>query len=171
MSEVRSTEIAQKELLGKFTDEFNPLVELGQRIGATALNGVLDVLGGLKPHIPTQDNFWQGLQRVVRDEEIRVKFNGNNYEQLAIDYELDPRQVRRIVNTQTKTYRTPEKLKAVKVGPQHHALIDEYARQFGSSHHAVLDALLSIALEAGDVDERLRRHLGVVDNADIFAVG
>lgn len=86
------------DLLGNFSDEHSDLVALGKRIGAEALQAVLEVFGGQKPHIPSAEDFWARLDREVRNERIRANFRGNNYAELAMAERLDERQVRRIVH-------------------------------------------------------------------------
>ena len=73
-------------------------LELGQRIGAFALNELMEYLGGEKKHIPKADTFWNNLLRDVRDHEIKMKFKGNNYVELAEEYTLSARHVHRIIH-------------------------------------------------------------------------
>ncbi|WP_170142062.1 Mor transcription activator family protein [Thioalbus denitrificans] len=80
-----------------FAPDHSPWVEIGQRIGVDALGVVLSRLGGEKVHVPTEDNFWACLERAVRDEEIRQRFRGWNMKELAAEYGVDTRHVRRIL--------------------------------------------------------------------------
>ena len=52
------------------------------------------MLGGLRVTIPDLDE----LYRRDRNRSIRDEFRGNNYEELAIKYRLNTRQVRNIVS-------------------------------------------------------------------------
>lgn len=105
----------EKDLLGEFESEFNPLVEIGQRIGAENLNVVMEVLGGQKPHIPMQHNFYAGLEREQRDQTMRKQFEGNNYGQIAMEFGLSLRQTRIIVDKKPREYsRGNETMKPVK---------------------------------------------------------
>lgn len=92
-------EVSQSELLNCYSEEHpSDLVQLGKQIGADNLNRVLSVLGGRNVYVPTGEQFWKGLYREIRNEEMRAKFRGNNIKELALEYDLDERQVRRIVN-------------------------------------------------------------------------
>lgn len=91
-------DLDEAELLSAFDPAHSPLVELGQRIGPEALNCVLEVLGGEKRHVPTRENFWASVQREIRDQEIRARFNGRNLHQLADEYHLHWRMIYRIVS-------------------------------------------------------------------------
>lgn len=73
-------------------------VELGNKIGAFAINEVMEFFGGQKKHIPKAETFWSRLSRDIRDYEIRESFKGNNYKELAEIYNLNIRQIYRIVH-------------------------------------------------------------------------
>lgn len=88
---------AKQDLLDHFADETSPFVEIGKRLGPTALDVVLGILGGLKEHVPTRDNFWLKLERDLRDVRIRAEFDGGNYSELGERYGIKPRQVRRVL--------------------------------------------------------------------------
>ena len=77
-----------------------PLVRLGRRFGTAVVEAVLDELGGSKPHIPQRENFLAKLERAARDGEIRRRFRGNNYRELADEFGLCERQIKTIVNGQ-----------------------------------------------------------------------
>jgi len=85
------------KLLECFTADYSEMVRLAQQLGAEKFNDVLEALGGTKPHIPTKKVFWHRLQRECRDESIRAKFTGDNYNQLAEEYDLSRTQVYRII--------------------------------------------------------------------------
>ena len=95
----------KENLLHEFDPEFNPLVEIAKRIGAENFDVVMEVLGGQKPHIPMQHNFYASLEREQRNEEIRNKFEGNNYGQLSVEFGLSLRQTRIIVDKKRKEYK------------------------------------------------------------------
>lgn len=102
-----NSDISKTELLECFDKDFNVFVEFGREYGVEALEAMLQKLGGTKPHVPMADSFWAKLKKAVRDEEMRARFTGNNIEQLGIDYELDPRQVRNIVTSRSMLYKRP----------------------------------------------------------------
>ena len=105
----------KENLLHEFEPEFNPLVEIGKRIGAKNLDVVMEVYGGQKPHIPMQHNFYASLEREQRNEEMRNKFTGNNYGQLSMDFKLSLRQTRIIVDKKRREYkRSQENMKPIK---------------------------------------------------------
>lgn len=72
-------------------------IELGQKIGARALNDLMECFGSQKKHIPTARVFWENLRREIRDREIKAQFNGSNYQELADKYDLTIRHVNRIL--------------------------------------------------------------------------
>lgn len=69
---------------------------LGHPKGTLALKAVCEKWGGETCYIPSQTE----LFLAVRNEEIRRQFKGDNYEELALNYKITERQVRRIVNGQ-----------------------------------------------------------------------
>lgn len=91
-------DITLDDLLARFTPEFSPWVAIGQRIGADALCCVMEELGSQHVHVPTPEYFHGHLFRAIRDDDIRSRFRGNNYDELSDDYGLSPRQIRRIVH-------------------------------------------------------------------------
>lgn len=93
-----STSDERARVLEHFSPEHSPLIEIGQRIGPDALNAVLEVLGGQKPHIPKAETFWASLEREIRNERIRARFMGNNHQELADESGLDVRQIYYIVH-------------------------------------------------------------------------
>lgn len=147
------------ELLGMFAEEYHPLVALGHRCGLTAMETVMDLLGGEKPHIPTSANFWRHLTLTARDEEIRLRFVGNNYRELAMDYGLDERHVRRIVRREAGGVM----LRAVEVADDRtEDPVMRLAKRLGHSRAAVVEALAAIALGQPGVEELVKECLGGV---------
>lgn len=69
---------------------------LGHPRGTLALRAVCEKWGGETCYIPSQTE----LFLAVRNEEIRLRFRGDNYGELALIYKITERQVRRIVNGQ-----------------------------------------------------------------------
>lgn len=69
---------------------------LGHPKGTLSFRAVCEKWGGEAVYIPSQTEF----SLAVRNKEIRLKFKGDNYEELALEYKLTERQVRRIVNGQ-----------------------------------------------------------------------
>lgn len=69
---------------------------LGHPKGTLALKTVCEKWGGEAVYIPSKTEFFL----IARNEEIILKFHGDNYEELALEYKLTERQVRRIVNGQ-----------------------------------------------------------------------
>lgn len=67
--------------------------ELAETIGLDAFRQLVRVYGGLTMYIPKADNF----RRDLRNDEIREKFTGKNYRQLAQEYELSDVMIRQIV--------------------------------------------------------------------------
>lgn len=149
------------ELLDKFGDSYNDLVTFGKMHGVEALNGLLCMMGGQKAHIPMVENFWAGLKRTVRDEEIRAKFNGKNYHQLGMDYELDERQVRRIVHGERRRY-TPsaDAPKVMKVSSSNYRAVTDIASRYGLSHIEALNVLLEIVTGMRNIDALVREAVG-----------
>lgn len=90
-----ATELAQ--LLECFGEPPCAMAKLAADIGAEDAIRVMEHLGGQKKHIPTVAAFVADLKRQVRDEEICTKFKGD-YDELAAEYRLTPRQIRYIVN-------------------------------------------------------------------------
>jgi hypothetical protein len=94
---MRSSEDPRRALLERFHPDHSPLVALGLELGPDVLDAVLRQLGPSKPHIPDREAFWVGLERELRDERIRVEFDGTNVCELAERYSLSPRWVRQIL--------------------------------------------------------------------------
>lgn len=107
---------AKEDMLSNFDDEFSPFVKIGKRLGAAALDVVLEELGGLKPHVPTRESFWLKLERELRDRRIFVLFRGDNYPELALLFEMSEKQVRNIVKKMAEVKRTTGRAKNAKSG-------------------------------------------------------
>lgn len=67
---------------------------LGHPKGTLALKAVCEKWGGEAVYIPSQTE----LFLAVRNEEIRLKFRGDNYEELALASNLTVRQIRNIIH-------------------------------------------------------------------------
>ncbi len=144
-----------------FDDEYNSLVAFGHRCGVNALDDLLQILGGQKPHIPTPRNFWVTLQREARDEEVRTRFRGNNYEQLAMEYELSERQVRRIVNNEPRCYAKPKPVRStLSVRSEHHQRLANLSTALNVPLRVVVDVALAIVCEADDLSDQVALRIG-----------
>jgi len=75
------------ELFERLLDRF------GKRDGKVIVRAIMEEVGGLRVSIPSYDD----LYRHQRDELIRKKFNGQNVEELSINFDLSKRHIRRIV--------------------------------------------------------------------------
>jgi Mor family transcriptional regulator len=79
-------DIAAEEL----TEDQRKIIEL---IGTDAYSKLVEAFGGTTVYIHKKD----GFSRTVRNEEIRKKFDGGNYKQLALEYCLTEVAIRQIV--------------------------------------------------------------------------
>lgn len=137
----------KRQLLEGFDPQYSPLVELGHALGPQALDTLLSKMGGQKPHIPSLENFWGGLKREVRDQRIRARFVGNNYEQLALEWGLSERQVREIVKGEQRSYKRPADPRVpVKLPVALHAALRNEAERMNVSTRDLAAALLEEAL-------------------------
>ncbi|MDE6520395.1 MAG: DNA-binding protein [Ruminococcus sp.] len=68
--------------------------EIAEVIGIEAYRKLVDYYGGSRIYIEKSDT----ITRPDRNDEIRKKFDGGNYKQLAREYELSEETIRRIVN-------------------------------------------------------------------------
>lgn len=130
-------------------DSFDaPLVELGQRLGVEGLEVVLEVLGGLKPHIPQAQHFWGRLWREHRDAQIRAAFDGRNYEALAQRFDLDVRYLREIIHHRHRRHapRPQEAKRPVKVCAEIHETVGAVAAREGVSMGEALGRILAQCL-------------------------
>lgn len=68
--------------------------DIVDEIGLDAFLKLVRLCGGEDLYIPQ----WESLIRGPRDRDIRARFNGGNYKQLAREYRLSERQTRKIIN-------------------------------------------------------------------------
>lgn len=144
-----------EQLLDCFSEEYSPIVAFAKRSGVDALRELTGELGGLKPHIPEFGNFVEALKREVRNEEMRARFNGRNYEQLALEYGIQERQARKIISEQGRRYVWHEKKAALKITLEHRAKIGAMAEACSAPSTAILEALLNIAFDMPDVEAHM----------------
>jgi len=69
-------------------------LDIVDQIGLDGFLKLVALCGGQDLYIPIR----QTLERGPRDRAIRARFNGGNYKQLAREYRLSERQVRKIIN-------------------------------------------------------------------------
>lgn len=69
-------------------------LDIVDEIGLDVFLKLVRLCGGEDLYIPR----WECLIRGPRDRDIRARFNGGNYTQLAREYRLSVRQVRKIIN-------------------------------------------------------------------------
>jgi len=162
MLQTKST-IELGEILSKFDPDYNQLVELGHEIGVEKLNAVLEIFGGEKPHIPMTKNFWAGLERNARDDQIRLDFKGNNHKELADREGLKERQIRNILESKPKKYKRPEfVLQSCKLQPDDHDTITALANEFcGAAMHEILHVIIKTALSDPETKTKLSKMYGV----------
>lgn len=72
-------------------EEYQDIVET---IGIDAFVQLALLCGGQNLYIPKRES----LEREGRDRDIRARFNGGNYRDLARQYRLSERQIRKIVS-------------------------------------------------------------------------
>lgn len=70
------------------------LLDIVDEIGLDGFLKLVALCGGQDLYIPKRES----LERGPRDRAIQTRFNGGNYKQLASEYRLSVRQVRKIVN-------------------------------------------------------------------------
>lgn len=75
--------------------------QLAELIGIDNYRKMVEVYGGQVVYIPKPDSYL----RLSRDEQIRAKFNGQNYRQLASEYGLTEMWIRCIVADVAKEMR------------------------------------------------------------------
>ncbi len=76
--------------------------DIAEAIGMDAFDQLTLLCGGQNLYIPKRES----LERAARDREIRTRFNGGNQRQLASQYRLTERQVRRILKRQQEDSRS-----------------------------------------------------------------
>jgi Mor family transcriptional regulator len=67
--------------------------DLGEASGKTIIRTIIEELGGLRISFPDM----REILREERDQRVRARFRGNNYDELASYFRLSPRQVRNII--------------------------------------------------------------------------
>lgn len=70
--------------------------------GIPALEKLLETLGGNKVHIPKLRSFWAPRLAHLRNEELRARYNGANIPQLALEYGISQRMVRKILRVRRR---------------------------------------------------------------------
>jgi Mor family transcriptional regulator len=72
------------------------------RAGLPALDALLDLFGGEKPHIPSADTFWERLTLEERDRRIYAAHDGttDSVKRLAREYGLSVRRVQFVIQKQ-----------------------------------------------------------------------
>jgi len=148
----------KSEILNCFTDDFNPMVFLAKAAGADVAERFMEYCGGTKPHIPTKGNFWQSLETQVRDETIRTRFNGENYGQLALEYELSDRHIRNIVHKEQRPqFRQVDNAKALRFRPDVVETLNQVAARYGNnvSPAAVANVIVQAAAQLPEVKAAL----------------
>lgn len=153
------------ELLGAFADEYSPFVrmakalvaQLGPVDGVAAFEVALAELGGQKPHVPMAANFWHGLSREVRNEQIRARFDGRNLVELALEFDMGERYLRDIVAGGPKRYTAKtEPRHAVKISDAHHAACMAEAERWQATERQVVDLALRFALDSPEFEAVLK---------------
>lgn len=69
--------------------------DIAEIIGAKSLLKLAQEYGGTMIYIPKFDS----LTRIIRDKKIKQDFNGGNYKELALRYNLCESSIRNIVNS------------------------------------------------------------------------
>lgn len=75
--------------------------QLAELIGIENYRKLVETYGGMAIYIPKADAYL----RIDRDEQIRAKFDGQNYRQLALEYGLTETWIRSIVSDIAKAMR------------------------------------------------------------------
>lgn len=154
------SETTGQALLDIFSEEDSELIELGKRIGSEHLNDVLDVFGGMKPHIPSADNFWRALERRKRDAEIKAAFKGNNLDALMEAYNLTERRLRQILFEGKKKRQGNGNAAPLKAGTEYHAEVLRLASDHGVTARTMCDVLLDVALKCPELVDEIGERLG-----------
>lgn len=68
--------------------------DVAESLGMDAFLKLVALCGGQDLYIPKRES----LERGPRDRAIRSRFDGGNYRQLAAQYRLSVRQIRKIIN-------------------------------------------------------------------------
>lgn len=148
-------------LLSCFDDQASDMVALTKRIGVDAMRVVCEVLGMRKVHVPSFDGFVRATRRRVRDEELRVKYRGDNLGELAAQYDLSEERVLRIVSGKNvKRGSGEDRTKPLRASPVYHTRITAIAARTGAGMREVVDCALRIGLSAPDFDAELKTRYG-----------
>ncbi len=85
------------------------LTQLVARAGLPALEALLDLYGGEKPHIPSASNFWEKLLMAERDRDIWARWDGREAtrKQLMAEYGLALRSFQKIIKRMSDWHRRP----------------------------------------------------------------
>ena len=70
--------------------------DIAEALGMDAFLALIQLCGGQNLYLPKLDS----LQKDGRDREIRARFNGGNYRELAAQFRLSERYVRKIIHHQ-----------------------------------------------------------------------
>jgi Mor family transcriptional regulator len=75
--------------------------DFGEAKGTAIADTITEELGGLRLSFPHR----RRMSRETRDMRMRARFRGDNYDELAADFGLSPRQVRNIIEKGKKNGR------------------------------------------------------------------
>lgn len=78
----------------QFEDVPEEFRDVAESLGLEAFLKLVSLCGGQDLYIPKRES----LERGPRDRAIRARFDGGNYRQLAAQYRLSVRQIRKIIN-------------------------------------------------------------------------
>lgn len=78
----------------QFEDIPEEFRDVAESLGLEAFLKLVSLCGGQDLYIPKRES----LERGPRDRAIRARFDGGNYRQLAAQYRLSVRQIRKIIN-------------------------------------------------------------------------
>lgn len=131
-----------RDLLEQFDPEYNDLVAFAKECGPEALNKLLARLGGLKVHIPRPENFWHGLWRHIRDQDMRARFDGRNYGTLAVEYGISEREARRIIHKPARQYSKSQRRRPIQIPEKLYQEICEIAQRDGVTFGCALGKMM-----------------------------
>lgn len=78
----------------QFEDVPEEFRNVAESLGLKAFLKLVSLCGGQDLYIPKRES----LERGPRNRAIRARFDGGNYRQLAAQYRLSVRQIRKIIN-------------------------------------------------------------------------
>lgn len=89
--------MAKEKWIEDITEEMIPdtYKDVAEVIGAKSLLKLAQEYGGTMIYIPKFDS----LTRIIRDKKIKQEFNGGNYKELALKYNLCESSIRNIINS------------------------------------------------------------------------